>query len=80
MNKYMLVDVWWCGKCEIEWTYPSVPHQNTCPKCGTPGWWRRFYKAGEKLEGRGAVKQEIIPEEDLYYYDRRLKPRSESDL
>jgi hypothetical protein len=35
-------DVWWCAKCDREWTVPSIPHNPRCPTCGTGGWWRRF--------------------------------------
>jgi hypothetical protein len=35
-------DVWWCAKCNREWTVPSRPHNPACPTCGTGGWWRRF--------------------------------------
>ena len=36
------MDVWWCSKCDSEWTVPSLPHNPKCPTCGTAGWWRRF--------------------------------------
>lgn len=36
------VDVWWCARCDREWTVPSLPHNPICPSCGTGGWWRRF--------------------------------------
>ena len=35
-------DVWWCAKCDREWTVASLPHNPICPRCGTSGWWRRF--------------------------------------
>ena len=35
-------DVWWCGRCDREWTVASIPHNPNCPTCGTGGWWRRF--------------------------------------
>ena len=44
-TKYSLIDVWWCGVCDITYLVPSVPHQPWCPKCSTTGWWKRFATA-----------------------------------
>lgn len=34
-------DIWWCSKCEKEWTVRALPHNPNCPMCGAGGWYRR---------------------------------------
>ncbi len=35
-------DVWWCARCQREWTVRSLPHNPECPTCSRRGWFRRF--------------------------------------